>query len=67
VNEYDFAMANRSQEAQTLLEAQHFDVIHRSFILRHPDGSVMGAPGPLMLQGDHGPMRFRNIVARPEQ
>jgi hypothetical protein len=24
-----------------------------------------GAPGPLMLQGDHGPVEFRNIVLTP--
>jgi len=24
-----------------------------------------GAPGPLMLQGDHGPIAFRNIVLTP--
>jgi 3-keto-disaccharide hydrolase len=26
-----------------------------------------GAPGPLMLQGDHGPIQFRNIVITPAQ
>jgi hypothetical protein len=26
-----------------------------------------GAPGPLMLQGDHGPIAFRNIVLTPAQ
>ena len=24
-----------------------------------------GSPGPLMLQGDHGPIEFRNIVITP--
>jgi hypothetical protein len=24
-----------------------------------------GEPGPLMLQGDHGKVRFRNIVVTP--
>jgi hypothetical protein len=24
-----------------------------------------GAPGPLLLQGDHGPIEFRNIVITP--
>jgi hypothetical protein len=24
-----------------------------------------GAPGPLLLQGDHGPVEFRNIVITP--
>jgi len=24
-----------------------------------------GAPGPLLLQGDHGPIEYRNIVLRP--
>ena len=24
-----------------------------------------GAPGPLFLQGDHGPIEYRNIVIRP--
>ena len=24
-----------------------------------------GAPGPLMLQGDHGPVEFRNIILTP--
>jgi hypothetical protein len=24
-----------------------------------------GAPGPLMLQGDHGPVEYRNIVVTP--
>jgi 3-keto-disaccharide hydrolase len=24
-----------------------------------------GAPGPLMLQGDHGPIDYRNIVLTP--
>jgi hypothetical protein len=27
--------------------------------------SAEGAPGPLMLQGDHGPIEFRNIVLTP--
>ena len=26
-----------------------------------------GSPGPLMLQGDHGPIEFRNIVITPAQ
>ena len=26
-----------------------------------------GAPGPLLLQGDHGPIEYRNIVLRPAQ
>jgi len=26
-----------------------------------------GEPGPLMLQGDHGKVRFRNIVVTPAQ
>ncbi len=24
-----------------------------------------GSPGPLMLQGDHGPIEYRNIVITP--
>ena len=24
-----------------------------------------GAPGPIMLQGDHGPIEYRNIVLTP--
>jgi hypothetical protein len=24
-----------------------------------------GEPGPLMLQGDHGPVSYRNIILRP--
>ena len=24
-----------------------------------------GAPGPLMLQGDHGPIDYRNIILTP--
>jgi hypothetical protein len=24
-----------------------------------------GAPGPIMLQGDHGPVEYRNIVLTP--
>ena len=26
-----------------------------------------GEPGPLMLQGDHGKVRFRNIVVTPRE
>lgn len=28
-------------------------------------GSDEGAPGPLMLQGDHGPVEYRDIVLTP--
>jgi hypothetical protein len=24
-----------------------------------------GAPGPIMLQGDHGPIEYRNIIITP--
>ena len=27
--------------------------------------SKEGTPGPLLLQGDHGPIEFRNIVLTP--
>ena len=27
--------------------------------------SVEGAPGPLYLQGDHGPVEFRNMILTP--
>jgi hypothetical protein len=26
-----------------------------------------GAPGPILLQGDHGPIEFRNMVITPGQ
>jgi hypothetical protein len=26
-----------------------------------------GEPGPFMIQGDHGPVEYRNIVATPAQ
>jgi hypothetical protein len=27
--------------------------------------SAEGEPGPILLQGDHGPIEFRNLVLRP--
>jgi hypothetical protein len=27
--------------------------------------AVEGVPGPIMLQGDHGPVEFRSIVLTP--
>jgi hypothetical protein len=37
--------------------------------LAHPTGGALddqvGEPGPLMLQGDHGPISFRNLRLRP--
>jgi hypothetical protein len=37
--------------------------------LAHPTGGALddqvGEPGPIMLQGDHGPISFRNIRVRP--
>jgi len=27
--------------------------------------SKEGAPGPIMLQGDHGPVEYRNLVITP--
>ena len=37
--------------------------------LAHPTGGALddqvGEPGPIMLQGDHGPITFRNLRVRP--
>jgi hypothetical protein len=38
-------------------------------IIPGPTGGALdsneGAPGPLLLQGDHGPVEYRNIVITP--
>jgi Domain of Unknown Function (DUF1080) len=43
--------------------------IIRDAALTHPTGGALddqvGEPGPIMLQGDHGPISFRNIRVRP--
>lgn len=44
--------------------------IHREVDLKHPTGAAWNmmpevARGPLMLQGDHGPVAFREIEIRP--
>jgi hypothetical protein len=45
------------------------EVIHENAELKGPTGSALGkeAPrGPLMLQGNHGPVAFRNITFTPK-
>jgi hypothetical protein len=44
-------------------------VIHENVEVKSPTTANMGGPerplGPLMLQGDHGPVAFRNLVLKP--
>jgi hypothetical protein len=44
-------------------------VIHENVEVKRPTTSNMGGPekprGPIMLQGDHGPVAFRNLKVRP--
>jgi len=45
-------------------------IIDKAFVAGITGGAMSpfeGEPGPLMLQGDHGKVRFRNIVATPAQ
>ena len=62
----------------TLLRAPRFErvvlngvVLHEDVFLSGPtrggDASPLVGPAPLMIQGDHGPVAFRNLVVRPLQ
>ena len=56
----------KGNQATVVLNGVHI-INHAS--LAHPTGGALddqvGEPGPIMLQGDHGPITFRNLRVRP--
>ena len=68
--------AARVADDGTVLRAPRFErvtlngvVVHEDVSLSGPtrggDASPLVGPAPLMIQGDHGPVAFRNLVVRP--
>ncbi|MFA4028859.1 MAG: hypothetical protein GDYSWBUE_001241 [Candidatus Fervidibacterota bacterium] len=69
-----FVQARRSPDGKIVRRARvtviHNGVtIHENAEIARVTGGALdgneGTPGPLMLQGDHGPVHFRNIYIRP--
>jgi hypothetical protein len=58
----------RIEKARFIKVIHNGTLIHENYELEGPTRSSLSAPegpkGPLMLQGDHGPVAFRNIRVR---
>jgi hypothetical protein len=65
------AEGNKTQNAKIVLAKLNGKIIHENQELKTPTGhnwtKKESATGPLMLQGDHGPVAFRNVRVRPYQ
>jgi hypothetical protein len=66
------AQGKKTANARVLRVLLNDTLVQREFELDGPTGSHKGdvveaATNPLMLQGDHGPVAFRNIYIRPLQ
>ncbi|MFZ5828738.1 MAG: 3-keto-disaccharide hydrolase [Planctomycetota bacterium] len=62
------AAGNKTQNARFLLVALNGQVIHENAELKTPTGNWKQTEvpeGSLLLQGDHGPVAFRNVWVRP--
>ena len=65
-----FDSSGKKTEKARFLKVVHNGVtIHENVELEGPTRASMTTPespaGPLMLQGDHGPVAYRNIYLRP--
>ncbi len=60
---------NKMENARMVKAVLNGQVIHQDVELKHPTGSNWVRKevpkGPLMFQGDHGPVAFRNIQVQP--
>ncbi len=65
-----FEGGKKTANARFLKVTFNGEVLHESVEVRGPTGSGLtgkeAATGPLMLQGDHGPVAFRNIKITPK-
>ncbi|MCC6421779.1 MAG: DUF1080 domain-containing protein [Gemmataceae bacterium] len=63
------AKGKKTANAKFLKVMHNGTVIHENVELKGPTTSALGGPerltGPLMLQGDHGPVAFRNLRLQP--
>jgi hypothetical protein len=59
----------KTADARFVKVVHNGKVIHENVVVKKPTTANMGGPerarGPLMLQGDHGPVAFRNIKLAP--
>jgi hypothetical protein len=64
-----FTGAKKTANAKFIKVVQNGTVIHENVEVKGPTTAALGGPekpmGPLMLQGDHGPVAFRNIQLKP--
>ena len=63
------AAGKKTANAKIVKAVLNGEVIHENQEMKTPTGSNYVKPevaaGPLMLQGDHGPVAFRNVRVRP--
>jgi hypothetical protein len=63
------AKGNKTANARFVKVMHNGTLIHENVEVKSPTTANMGGPerarGPLMLQGDHGPVAFRNLVLKP--
>jgi hypothetical protein len=59
----------KAANAQFIKVVQNGEVIHENVQVKGPTTAALGGPekpeGPVMLQGDHGPVAFRNLRLKP--
>jgi hypothetical protein len=64
-----FADGKKTANAKFIKVVHNGTVIHENVEVKGPTTAALGGPekpmGPLMLQGDHGPVAFRNIQLKP--
>ena len=63
------AAGNKTENARFLEVRHNGVVIHKDLEMLGPNSAHMDIPeapqGPLMLQGDHGPVAYRNVRIKP--
>jgi hypothetical protein len=63
------AAGKKTADARFVKVVHNGKVIHEDVAVKGPTTAALGGPetaeGPLMLQGDHGPVAFRNIRLKP--
>jgi hypothetical protein len=63
------ADGKKTANARFIKVVHNGEVIHKNVEVKGPTTASLGGPekpeGPLMLQGDHGPVAFRNLRLKP--